>query len=126
MTGVLFLGLAFFCPLLAGAAGGVFLTGVGLAGCLGVGAAFVGFFLVAASFFFTGEESAELELVLEALVRPPFFWTEGLGAEACELSESELLLESLSEEEEDEDEDESLLLLLLLELDSSVVLAWKN
>ena len=119
LIGVLFLGAGFFCPFLGeAAAGGVFLAGAGLLACLEAGT-FAGFFFLFSSFFFTGDESAELELVLEALVRAPFFWAKDLFAEAWELSVSELLLESLSDEEDDEE----LLLLLLLELESSVVLA---
>lgn len=62
-----------------------------------------------------GAES-ELELVLDTRVRLTFFLLHCFGAEACELSESELL-ESLPDDEEDE-----LLSLLLLELVSSELL----
>jgi hypothetical protein len=47
-----------------------------------------------------------------------------LGADACELSESELL-ESLPEDDEDDELLLLLLLLLLLELESSEVLAFR-
>lgn len=86
-------------------------------GC-GVGRAFGGafdFFKFSFTSFLTGDESAELEFVLDALVLAPFFWGVDFAADDWEDSESELL-ESLSEEEDDE------LSLLLLELESSVVL----
>lgn len=113
--------------------GGCFLTGVlFLAGLLGAfegtgGAAFFGgfgFALDCAFCFFLGSSflrssffgaESELELVLDTRVLLTFLWLAGLIAEACELSESELL-ESLPDDDEDE------LSLLLLELESSDVL----
>lgn len=114
LTGGVFLTAAWpFFGLLAGeeeGAGGFLATGGGF---FDLGGATFAFFLEFGGSFFTGEESAELELVLEALVLVFFFWGEGLAVEAWEVSVSELL-ESLSEEEDEE-------LLLLLELESSVL-----
>jgi hypothetical protein len=115
LTGVLFLAGGF----LAGFAGTAAAAGFfdGWVGFVFVGALFCFFlgssFLIGTSFFMGAE--SELELVLDTRVRFTFFLLHCLGAEACELSESELL-ESLPDDDEDE------LLSLLLELLSSELL----
>ena len=115
MTGVLLLAGGFLTAFAGTAAADGFFDGwdgfafVGALFCFFLGSSF----LTGVSFL--GAES-ELELVLDTRVRFTFFLLHCFGAEACELSESELL-ESLPDDDEDE-----LLSLLLLELVSSELL----